>query len=390
MSDRPIRVAFIMIPRRKWAGGYNYLVNLCEALHQHCRGAITPVVFAGLADDAADVEGIARIEDVEVLRSAAFDPSRAGLPQALLLGLDRAVAAEFRAKGIDVVLENARFFGWRLPQASVAWLPDLQHRRLPNLFSLAGWWHREIGFRMQIAAGRLVMLSSDSALHDCETFYPAIRGRASVVKFAVQPPPDLLRADPADVISHYRLPASYFYLPNQFWRHKNHGVVIEALAILAKRGDDVVIAASGSNSDPREPGYFDAIMRQVAAHGLANNFRYVGMIPLSHVYALLRGATALINPSRFEGWSTTIEEAKAFGVPTVLSDLDVHREQTGGTALYFPTDDAQTLAEQLATAAQAGPPASVRNLLPDLDRRVAEFARGFVATVRQALQNGRN
>ena len=60
---------------------------------------------------------------------------------------------------------------------------------------------------------------------------------------------------------------------------------------------------------------------------------------LDHVYALMRTSMALINPSRFKGWSTTVEEAKSFGVPLILSDIDVHREQTDGTARYFGIDD---------------------------------------------------
>jgi glycosyltransferase involved in cell wall biosynthesis len=242
---------------------------------------------------------------------------------------------------------------------------------------------------MQIAGDRLVLLSSESALRDFEKFYPVARGKTAVVKFAVKPSPELLRADPANVASQYGLPDVYFYLPNQFWRHKNHDVVIDALAILARRGEGVVVAASGSNSDAREPGYFDSIMRRAASSGLEESFRYLGMIPLPHVYALLRGATALINPSRFEGWSTTIEEAKSFGVPMVLSDLDVHREQTNGSARYFATDDPAALAEQLAVAAKAGPPAAVRHLSPDLDRDVARFAADFAAAIQRALQNAR-
>ncbi len=38
-------------------------------------------------------------------------------------------------------------------------------------------------------------------------------------------------------------------------------------------------------------------------------------------------STALINPSQFEGWSTTVEEAKSLGVKMLLSDLEVHKEQ---------------------------------------------------------------
>ena len=84
---------------------------------------------------------------------------------------------------------------------------------------------------------------------------------------------------------------------------------------------------------------------------------------------------ALINPSRFEGWSTTVEEAKSFGVPMILSDIDVHREQTGGVARYFGTDDPEALANHLSDVSQAAQPMVVRDLLPDLDSRVEPLPR---------------
>jgi glycosyltransferase involved in cell wall biosynthesis len=381
----PLRVAFTIIPRRIWAGGYNYQSNLFAALNRYRQGEIAPVVFAGEQDDAADLEALARIPGVETAQSAAFDRRRAGLAAALSLGLDYAAVAEFRERKVDVVFESARFFGWRLPYPAVAWFPDFQHRRLPQLFSPAARWQRELGLRAQIASGRTIMLSSESALRDCQKFYPGVANRATVVRFATQPPPDLLTANPSDVIEHYGLPSKYFYLPNQFWRHKNHQVVIDALTILAKSGVDVVVAASGSTDDPREPKYFDSIMRQVKARGLETSLRYLGMIPLPHVYALLRATAALINPSRFEGWSTTVEEAKSFGVPMILSNLDVHREQTDGGARYFGTDDAAALAEHLSCELQRPGPDVIRNLLPNLDERVAAFATDFVLTIRSPV-----
>jgi glycosyltransferase involved in cell wall biosynthesis len=257
---------------------------------------------------------------------------------------------------------------------------------LPQLFSKTARWQREIGFRAQIAAGRIIMLSSESALRDCQKFYPGSAGRTSVVKFATQPPAELLAADPSVVREQYQLPRQYFYLPNQFWRHKNHQVVVDALAVLAKRGDSLVVAASGSKEDPREPKYFDTLMREIVGGGLEKNFRYLGMIPLPHVYALLRGATGLINPSRFEGWSTTVEEAKSFGVPMILSNIDVHREQAGDGALYFKTGDARALADLLSRAARNPVDDGVRNLLPGLDRRVAAFAGDFVLTIQRAAR----
>ena len=173
-----------------------------------------------------------------------------------------------------------------------------------------------------------------------------------MVRFATQPSPAFLTANPAEIVAQYQLPEKYFYLPNQFYTHKNHQVVVDALTILAQRGFDAVVCASGSTEDRRERGYFDQVMGQVRSRGLEKRFRHLGMIPLSHVYALLRACTGLINPSRSEGWSTTVEEAKSFGVPMILSDLDVHREQTAGTASYFGTDDPAALADHLMRVSQ--------------------------------------
>ena len=422
MTGAPIRVAFTMISRRNWAGGYNYQRNLFAALHHYCPNRITPVVFAGernapadlealgsnpkveiarshsslrqratallmgrVADertDPADLEALGRIPGVEIARSDAFDPSVKEMAAALLLGCDRTEVAEFRRKKIDVVFEAARFFGWRLPYPTVAWIPDLQHRRLPHLFPAMTRWRREFGLRIQILSGRWIMLSSESALRDCLMSYPTAIHRSSVVKFAAQPSAELLNADPAEIVRFYGLPRTYFYLPNQFYRHKNHAVVVDALAILAKRDVNAIVVASGSNSDPREPAYFNTIMRQLGDRGLQNNFCYVGMIPLPHVYALLRAATALINPSRFEGWSTTVEEAKCFGVPMILSDIDVHREQAGSEALYFGVDDPTRLADHLQKLSRAE--ILPRTLLPQLDRNLAEFAASFVRTIERA------
>ena len=149
------------------------------------------------------------------------------------------------------------------------------------------------------------------------------------------------------------------------------------------------VAASGSTYDPREPDYFSALMSEVKARGLDASFRHLGMIPIEHVYALLRTSLALINPSRCEGWSTTVEEAKSFGVPMILSDIDVHREQTRGAARYFAVDDARVLAEHLAALAAETAPAVVRELQPDLDDRVKAFVADFVHLTDDVMQRTR-
>jgi glycosyltransferase involved in cell wall biosynthesis len=66
--------------------------------------------------------------------------------------------------------------------------------------------------------------------------------------------------------------------------------------------------------------------------------------------SLMRHAIAVINPSKFEGWSTTVEEAKSMGKAILLSDIAVHREQAPDRAAYFPPDGAGLLADKMSDA----------------------------------------
>ncbi|TWB96928.1 glycosyltransferase involved in cell wall biosynthesis [Bradyrhizobium macuxiense] len=385
MTPRPLRFAFSHISRRLWAGGYNYQRNLFAALDRFLPGEFVPVVFAGTRAEENELVELAAVPGVEIVRSGAFD-GQPGLAAALALGLDRGAVAAFHSARVDVVVEAARFFGWRLPVPAVAWIPDLQHRSLPQLFPRTARWRREIGFRVQIACGRTIMLSSESALRDFRACYPHARNRVSVVRFATQPPAAFLNTDPSEVIAAYGLPANYFYLPNQFYRHKNHQLVVDALTILKRRGVNVVVCASGSTEDRREPGYYDLVDAEIRKRGLDTHFRHLGVIPLPHVYALLRACTALLNPSRFEGWSTTVEEAKSFDVPTILSDIDVHQEQTAGAARYFGVDDPVALADHLMQLSELKREPAVRNVLAHQDDNVRAFAASFSATMRQAVR----
>lgn len=378
-----MRVAFTVIGGKDWTGGYNYLLNLLTVLEQHQKDRLTPVLFVGEACSADDVAAFSDIPGVELVRTPLLNASRraGSLMQAMLLGRDVAVRRLFHAHRIDVVFESAQFFGWRLGIPAIAWIPDFQHKMLPHLFSRSAWWKREIGFRAQVAGGRTIMLSSEDARHACESHYPSTRGRTRTVHFAVPPGPVIPFAEARAIADSYGLPEQYFFMPNQFWRHKNHELVLDALAILRQRGKRVMVAASGKQIDPRAPAYFPAFLAKLERAGLEDTFRLLGMIPYPHLAMLMRASTALLNPSLFEGWSTTVEEARSMGTPMVLSDLDVHREQMGNDAVYFDRHSAQSLAEALEGFAPLG--VSQRALRAETAREAAlqhveQFSLDFV------------
>ncbi len=383
-----IRVAFTLIGGSNWTGGHNYLLNLLRALAAHEQHVITPVLF--VAEEAGgDVAAFDDIPTVEVVRTELLNGHRRKkqLLQALLGGRVPALSRLFAQHRVDLVFEAAQFFGWRLGLPAIAWIPDFQHKALPHLFSKAAWWKREIGFRAQIMGGRHIMLSSDDARQACEHFYPATQGRTRTVHFAVPAgdAPDLSTA--RSIADSYHLPQNFVFMPNQFWRHKNHMRVLDALAMLRERGAEIVVVATGKQLDPRAPDYFPNFEQALKARDLEHSMRLLGMIPYAHLTALMRCCQALLNPSLFEGWSTTVEEARAMGTPMLLSDLDVHREQMGDAARYFRRDSVPALADAL----QALPGfdmtarlAAIETARSEAEQRVRDFARAFVELSRDA------
>ena len=346
-----IRVAFTLIGGQGWTGGYNYLLNLLRSLSDHNSGRVRPVLYLG---DDLEEERFAPFPaspGTEVVRSPYFRQALHSkrLRDAILTGLDKRAAREFRAHGVDVIFEAAQYYGWRVRIPTIAWVPDFQHRYLRRLFGFKSYWRREFGFRAQVLSGRHVMLSSEDARQDCERFYPATRGRTHVVHFAIPSPLEMSCKEVEAIAAQYGLSDGFFFLPNQFWVHKNHQLVIEALRLLSARGVRVVVAASGLQVDPRRPGHFAQLKMQIHKAGLERSFLLLGLIPHDHVVALMRASSALINPSEFEGWSTTVEEAKATGTPMILSSLPVHREQAEDKAVYFEKDSPEQLARILET-----------------------------------------
>ena len=386
-----IRVAFTLIGGKNWTGGQNYLLNLLQVLARYQPAALTPVLFVG-EDGAEAATPFHAIAGVEVVYTACLNLPR-GKPahlQALLWGKDICMEGILRQHRIDLIFESAQFFGWRLETPAIAWIPDFQHRALPHLFSRAAWWKREIGFRSQVLGNRTIMLSSDDARRACEHYYPSTRGRTRTVHFAVSPHAGNDYHDARAIADSYHLPEQFIFMPNQFWRHKNHELVIEALVILQQRGKHIVIAASGKQNDPRDPDYFPRFLNTLKKNGMEQSFRLLGLIPYTHLMSLMRCCTALLNPSLFEGWSTTVEEARALGTPMILSDLEVHREQMGDQAFYFERHSAQSLAsalERISTKPSTPRKVQTENARLAALRRAEQFSRDFADLAKHCVSH---
>jgi len=374
-----------------WTGGLNYLRNLLSVLDAFAAERVRPVVMvpAGVSRSSLPFHDIGSVE-LAALPAALSGRRPLARARAILLGRDAATENWLRKRGIDVVFETTDFLGRQFDIPALAWIPDFQHRHLPGMFEPSRRWGREILYQLQTRCGRTVMLSSESARRDCELFYPASRGRTVVVRFAVPAP-----ADPPDdtLTARYALPVEFFYLPNQFWKHKNHGVIIEALRLLRQQGSGVVVIASGNPSDVRNPTHYSDLAACAAAFELGTRWRVLGMIPRVDVRRFMRASVAVVNPSLCEGWSTTVEEAKSLQVPLVLSDLAVHREQAAECAEFFDPSSAADAARALTAALarfRSLPRGPARPPDPRCDQRLRAFAAAFCDAAELAIARHRS
>jgi glycosyltransferase involved in cell wall biosynthesis len=382
-----LRVAFPLLGGAIWTGGQSYMRNLFRVLATTAAERVAPVLMAPAGTTVAALAAFSDIKGLEILELPAIFSNRLrSRAFAIFLGRDRKLEHWLRAQGIDLVFEATDFIGWRNRLPALAWMPDFQHKHLPAMFEWSRLWGRELLYQLQTRSGRTIMLSSEATRRECECFYPASRGRTVVVPFCV---PAGAARPAAGLASRYDLPPDYLYLPNQFWKHKNHGVIVDALSLLRSQGRKVVVLASGNPSDVRDPGYFPALLERIAKLDLGDSWRLLGMIPYEDVLGLMQSSVAVVNPSLVEGWSTTVEEAKSLQVPLVLSDIPVHREQASRDAIFFDPHAPQSAADALSAACErfgSRPRGAARTADPTCEERLRTFGTAFSDAVGLAVE----
>ena len=78
-------------------------------------------------------------------------------------------------------------------------------------------------------------------------------------------------------------------MPNQYFIHKNHLVVLKALTRVIKqnRNTGMTIISTGLNNDHRHPNYFNSITKFIKLNGLKNNYKYLGIVPYLDMMSLI-------------------------------------------------------------------------------------------------------
>ena len=229
----------------------------------------------------------------------------------------------------------------------VPWIPDLQHKHLKENFSEFEIKKRDRIINLYLKSSRDVIVSSNDTKKSLNFFFDVKKNDIHILNFVPQ-------VDFNDICgfkeiqSKYNIPKKYIYIPNQFWVHKNHEVVIRSAFELKKKNFFFKFILSGNPKDHRNINHFNDIKKLINSLGVIDYFEYLGQVSRKDLLNLIYHAQIIINPSKFEGWSTTVEEAKILNKRLLLSNIPVHNEQINNeNCVVFSTNDEHDLATKI-------------------------------------------
>lgn len=231
----------------------------------------------------------------------------------------------------------------------ISWYADLQHKYYPEFFSKRKRFERNLRIKFMLRNTDGLVLSSEAVANDFKKFFKVRNSLKLHVFHFGSVIDDFSHLDFDEVRSKYNLPVAYFMVSNQFHKHKNHEVLLKALARLKQTGIPVHIAMTGRFREPSFSPYMQKLHTLIEENKLADNISFLGLVPRDEQLLLMKHAQAVIQPSLFEGWSTVIEDAISLQVPVIASSLPVNIEQLGEKGHYFNPHDEVKLAELLAT-----------------------------------------
>jgi glycosyltransferase involved in cell wall biosynthesis len=222
---------------------------------------------------------------------------------------------------------------------------DLQHLHLPELFS--GWERarREAIYRTHCERAALVVAMTSWGRRDFIESYALPPEKVTVVpggsvlrEYPAPTPADLDR-----LRSRLELPDSFLLYPAQTWPHKNHENLLEALArIRDESGVTIPLVCPG-----KQTRHYRRIRELVDRLRLAGTTSFPGFVSSLELRGLYELGTALVFPSRFEGWGLPICEAFDAGLPVASSTATGLPDVVGDAGLLFDPEDVAEMASQL-------------------------------------------
>lgn len=228
---------------------------------------------------------------------------------------------------------------------TVCTIYDLQYKTYPEFFSAEDVAHRERTFieacRRATALTAISDYSRDSAITHGDL--DPTRIRTIHIRMAQRFVPSA--KNNMDIL--YRLglsPQQYLVYPANFWKHKNHEMLLTAFSIACQGGlaANIRLVCTGAPGSRQ-----DWLMSAASSMNLGERVIFPGYLPNMELATIMTNCSGVVFPSLYEGFGLPVIEAMAAGVPVACSNTTSLPEVAVDAAILFdprvPTQIAQAM-----------------------------------------------
>lgn len=232
------------------------------------------------------------------------------------------------------------------PEKLLHWIPDFQDKYFPQYFSKLNLKRRDESIRQVCKRGVPIVFSSHDCEKDFKKFYPEFKDHETyVVHFAVNQP-DFSDQSIDQLKEKFSIRGEYLLCANQFWGHKNHLFLFKSFKKALDAGWNKTLVCTGNMNGSKNVRYVEELRSFINKNGLEKKILLLGIIEKNELLCLMKNSYAVVQPSLFEGWNTTVEDCKCMNKFVFLSDLNVHREQISKNVCFFNPKDEEDLVQK--------------------------------------------
>ncbi len=220
---------------------------------------------------------------------------------------------------------------------------DLQHCHLPDLFSEEDLILRSTYYPAYCKQARFVCIQTEWGKQDLIRQYDLDPEKIAVVRMGsvAQAETSQSTAEANAIAQDLNLPDKFLVYPAVTWPHKNHELILRGLAFMkARTGKAIDVVFTGKPTAERAA--LDELANDL---GITSYIHFLGFVSSGQMQVIVRKATAMIFPSRFEGLGLPVLEAFRAGLPVLCSSATVLPEVAGEGALFFDPDSPEQMVE---------------------------------------------
>jgi glycosyltransferase involved in cell wall biosynthesis len=251
-----------------------------------------------------------------------------------------------RSLGIDLIwLAGGLHDTYETPYVTTVWdVQHLTHPWFPEISANWTWDHRELFLRRHLRRAASIIVGTRVGRDEIVRYYGVPEEHIALLPhptpgFALRAAREAATQEPPSDI-----PKNYIFYPAQFWPHKNHVNLLQALRLLVDADPETpALVLVGSDKGNR------AFVESCAADlGISHKVLFLGFVSTEDLVGLYRNARALVYPSFSGPENLPPLEAFALGCPAIVSNYRGAEEQLGDSAVLFDPANPAAIAEAIA------------------------------------------